>query len=1013
MPKALLLMPQPTVTVLRKAVALAWALFIVGGLLAPLTTPLAMAAEDPALWYAIAAQWQDQPPTVSPSSGAMAPERNEPQPTEPSALLQEALTQVNQPLVWAETLSQLPAALPEGQRPFLILRYTSPLGAEQVQELKPLLQKGWALALLPNAKATQSALNATSRNALLAAVPNTLGGANTPAEATDDGLTAVLGYNPNNPKSSYNRSEVVANSLGQSCNLLGPQGAVLLCNPKPATPPPPTLVPPAHLPASHSKKASTKAPPKKPTPLYTAPPMVQLLPPEPASVDGGATTQALNSLPLNAALPVFDAEEAAHVAHLLQRFAERMALLETQQRDTLAQWRHKQRLSRLEQLKTQVLASHYLRSSLYMAKPSSFEAYRQAEKSQRAYEAAIEAKRPEPLLAETFERAKMGYAQAWQQVYVPPLRPAVQGLWLDRGTLVNLGSPAALKTKLAELAKAGFNTIFIETVNAGFTQYPDSLVFPKQNPLLAGWDTLAVAVEEGHKLGLKVHAWFWCFAAGNTRHNKVLGLPESYAGPLLEVPALQEAQLLMNDGTAVPKNQHEYWLNPASSKAQTLLVEVMKEVVNRYAVDGVQLDYIRYPFQSYSEGGLAGFDELTKRRVRQELGLRLQDGLSLTANQKAAFVQWKANQVSGFVKRVSKELKEIKPSLVLSAAVFPMPRDQRMAAIQQDWERWVKAGWLDWLTPMTYTRQPNQLSQQLQRMWKDTDDALFLLPGLGAHQLDDLGLMELAWASTLAGTPGRLWFSSTHVPSTRAQLLAQTVQQAPLSTLPATPALTTHSKTSTKKGGGSGTLSLSHSTLNRLVHPEQNLTLKELALKQWVEDTNTLGHYLLRWLTTQSHQAAVGITPEGLALKQLKQQWEAFLALPMLAPLSASATGGGTLPAKVLQNEAYQQSLWQQWPLLREQTQPMLFNYQASVFLPNEVALSAQWFAGQLKQLNREAKRLQQGATAPPPPEVEELPLLVPSPDAPPGPTPPTSPPAKPPLMDKTDLALAFSSQVG
>ncbi len=1006
MPKALRLMPQPTVTVLRKAVALVWAIFIVGGLLAPLTTPLAM-AEDPALWYAVAAQWQGQPLSAAPANGAMAPERNEPQATEPSALLQEAFTQVNQPLVWVEALSQLPSTLPEGQRPFLILRYTNPLGAEQVQELKPLLQKGWALALLPNAKATQSALNATSRNALLAAVPNTLGTANTPAEATDDGLTAVLGYNPNNPKSSYNRSEVVANSLGQSCNLLGPQGAVLSCNPKPTPPPPPTLAPPSHSPSTGPKRATTKVPPKKPAPLYTAPPMVQLLPPEPASDEGTPPTPAPNSLPLSAALPVFDTEEAAHVVHLLQRFAERVAMLETQQRDTLAQWRHKQRLSRLEQLKTQVLASHYLRSSLYMAKPSSFEAYRQAEKSQRAYETAVDTRRPEALLAETFERAKMGYAHAWQQVYVPPLRPAVQGLWLDRGTLVNLGNSAALKAKLAELAKAGFNTIFIETVNAGFTQYPDSLIFPKQNPLLAGWDPLAVAVEEGHKLGLKVHAWFWCFAAGNTRHNKILGLPESYAGPLLEVPALQEAQLLMNDGTAVPKNQHEYWLNPASSKAQTVLVEVMKEVVNRYAVDGVQLDYIRYPFQSYTEGGLAGFDELTKQRVRQELGLRLQDGLSLTANQKAAFVQWKANQVSGFVKRVSKELKEIKPSLVLSAAVFPMPRDQRMAAIQQDWERWVKAGWIDWLIPMTYTRQPNQLSQQLQRMWKDTDDALFLLPGLGAHQLDDLGLMELAWASTLAGTPGRLWFSSTHVPTARAQLLAQTVQQAPLNT--ANAALSTSTKASSKKVGSTGTLSLSSSKLNRLVHPEQNLTLKEIALKQWVEDANTLGHYLLRWLTTQSHQAAMGITPEGIALKQLKQQWEAFLALPLLAPLSASATGGGSLPANVLQNKAYQQSMWQQWPLLKEQTQTMLFNYQASVFLPNEVALSAQWFAGQLKQLNREAKRLQQEAVAPPPPEVEALPLLVPSPDAPPGPTPPT----KPPLMDKTDLALAFSPQVG
>lgn len=396
---------------------------------------------------------------------------------------------------------------------------------------------------------------------------------------------------------------------------------------------------------------------------------------------------------------------------------------------------------------------------------------------QKRYESAYE----EHLLslsAKAFQKAMSAYLQAWSYSYMPSLVPETKAVWLDRGLMVKLGSAEALKTHIQLLKRAGLNHIYVETINAGFAQYPNSQTLPEQNPLLYGWDPVSVTVQEGHRLGMKVTAWVWCFAAGNERHNRIISKPYDYPGPILSLPELSNSQLVLSDGATIPKKQHEYWLSPASQQSQTFLINAYKEIISRYAVDGLQLDYIRYPFQSDTQQ--AGWDALTKARVREELGIELQPNTPLTGWQRDQFNQWKAAQVTAFVKKVSTELRAIRPSLVLSAAVFALPRQDRIRAIQQDWETWVQNGWIDVLVPMTYSTSPTALSEQLNWIYKAVEHGSLLSPGLGAHLLEDQGLLQQAWVTKQYGADGQTWFAASHLTQPRLGLLKASTNQVPL-----------------------------------------------------------------------------------------------------------------------------------------------------------------------------------------------------------------------------------------
>jgi uncharacterized lipoprotein YddW (UPF0748 family) len=359
-------------------------------------------------------------------------------------------------------------------------------------------------------------------------------------------------------------------------------------------------------------------------------------------------------------------------------------------------------------------------------------------------------------------RAQSHFREA-RRLLSPTIPVEGRAVWLDRGSIVQCQGPDDLRRMIRALVESGVNIIYFETINAGYPLYQTDKLAP--NPLLSGtWDPLGVAVEEGHRLGVEVHAWVWCFAVGNIRHNRIVGRPDEDPGPILSKPGMMNLALRGGQGQLVPNRQHEYWLSPANPQSRAFLLDLYSDIVRRYPVDGLQLDYIRYPFQSMR----APFGYEAADRFEEETGLKVTVLDDFTVR---SWAVWKALQVTDFVKQVSDTLRPIRPNLTLSAAVYPMPRAERLLAVQQDWETWLANGWLDTLSPMTYTSSPKEYAATLERLTASTDKPIY--PGVGLHKLDDQELLKLIDITQQTPTLGHTLFAQAHLDNRKLTALSE------------------------------------------------------------------------------------------------------------------------------------------------------------------------------------------------------------------------------------------------
>ncbi|NJO80952.1 MAG: family 10 glycosylhydrolase [Cyanobacteria bacterium RM1_2_2] len=392
---------------------------------------------------------------------------------------------------------------------------------------------------------------------------------------------------------------------------------------------------------------------------------------------------------------------------------------------------------------------------------------------------------------DTFSRAlrQQDYATARQQWLAtrqllwdnfpldrPLSQPEVRAMWLDRGTIVRAGSRQGLAQIFDRLAEAGINTVFFETVNAGYPVYP-SRIAPAQNPLTRHWDPLAEAVELAHQRDMELHAWVWTFAAGNQVHNPLINQPASYPGPILA--ARPDWANYDNRAQMIPPGQTKPFLDPANPEVRSYLLNLFEEIVTRYKVDGLHLDYIRYPFQDPRTGGHTyGYGMAARQQFYRLTGvdpITLSPGATRTSAaagqspQQRLWQQWtafRAEQVNSFVADTSRLVRRLNPELVLSTAVFAIPERQRVNEIQQNWELWAQRGDVDMIVLMSYASDTNGL-QRLANPWLSRTDlgSTLILPGIRMLNLSDATVIDQIQALRDSSSGGFALFAAENLNS--------------------------------------------------------------------------------------------------------------------------------------------------------------------------------------------------------------------------------------------------------
>lgn len=313
--------------------------------------------------------------------------------------------------------------------------------------------------------------------------------------------------------------------------------------------------------------------------------------------------------------------------------------------------------------------------------------------------------------------------QLWQQyphfVASSKTKKPIQGIW-HRPVEMSRGDVA--KT-LEFFRNSGINTVFLETFYHGYTLFPSETMvtygLPKQHPSFAVLnDPLQVWLEEAHQRGMSIHPWIETFYAGN---QVAPPSSDSKMGPILNKYP-DWANVAFKDRftghiSPSPLETGSYFLDPYQPDVQEFLLTLMTELVNRYDIDGLQLDYIRHPsaMPEGKPGHLGsswGYTAAARRAFYQQ---RHVDPAQFTLNgiqrsQKKAWAQWKQfknDSVSRFVHEISlmtHGYNQTNPeySVILSAAVFPKPSES-LGRKHQDWPLWVRKKWLDAIVPITLT----------------------------------------------------------------------------------------------------------------------------------------------------------------------------------------------------------------------------------------------------------------------------------------------------------------------
>lgn len=308
-------------------------------------------------------------------------------------------------------------------------------------------------------------------------------------------------------------------------------------------------------------------------------------------------------------------------------------------------------------------------------------------------------------------------------------QPEVRAMWLDRGTIVKAKSKKDLAPLFDRMAESGINTVFFETINSSYTIYP-SRVAPEQNPMTRGWDPLQASIELAHERGMELHAWAWIFAAANQGHNRILGQPENYLGPVLS----RNPSWVLKDQNGGVFNRtpgfKKAFLDPANPNVRRYLLALLDEIATNYDVDGIQLDYIRYPFQDKITKQHFGYTDASRNLFKQSYGI---DPKNIKPNS-PAWSQWtgfRIRQITSFVSESSQRLKAKRPDLVISAAVFPIETRERLSVLQQHWEDWIYNGSVDMMVLMTYALNTGSFEDRTQSVHEFSGkNPSLIIPGI-------------------------------------------------------------------------------------------------------------------------------------------------------------------------------------------------------------------------------------------------------------------------------------------
>ncbi len=334
-----------------------------------------------------------------------------------------------------------------------------------------------------------------------------------------------------------------------------------------------------------------------------------------------------------------------------------------------------------------------------------------------------------------------------------------RALWVSR---FDFRTADDIRRLIDKAASANFNQIWLQ-VRSAATAFYRSALEPWDERLTGriggapDWDPLGLTIQTAHQAGLEVHTWLNVYPAwqGAT-------LPPSDVTPkpmftqFTELFAEQWKQWDRETGPMGLSTSYVY-ASPGHWAVAERVTQVCRDLLLHYYLDGLHLDHVRYASSRFS------WDPVTQARYAADKALEP----DLTQP------EWQRRQVTALVGTIHQLVRQLKPGLVLSAAVWPVyrrdaawswwPNTDGYSSYCQDSVGWLRQGLIDMIAPMLYgsilgPAANTAYFQQVVQAFAAQAESTHVYAGIGAEVIDAAEICRRIDITRTAGLPGQAIF---------------------------------------------------------------------------------------------------------------------------------------------------------------------------------------------------------------------------------------------------------------
>lgn len=332
---------------------------------------------------------------------------------------------------------------------------------------------------------------------------------------------------------------------------------------------------------------------------------------------------------------------------------------------------------------------------------------------------------------EASRRAEMLADRAWWRSY-PSRSPEIRGVWAS--PTVDGGWDEALRN----LAEANFNICFPYMASGAAAYYPSRVLPTTAN---CSGDPLAEAIRYGREHGVEVHP-------------RILGLFTMGAPPELKQRLKAEGRIAQS-----PSGDDMNWLCPSNHLNRVQIVQTAVEMVSTWGADGVQLDYLRYPWKDRC------VCENCRKRFEADTGVTVANWPAdvLTGPHSERFLEWRREIITSLLRTIRQKLRAADPDATLSAAVF-INWESHRDTFGQDWKRWIDEGLIDFVSPMTYVADMDKFQDWVRKQESWAGGKVPVAMGIGPFadidpQITPQGVLDQIQAARRLGCEGFVLFN--------------------------------------------------------------------------------------------------------------------------------------------------------------------------------------------------------------------------------------------------------------